>query len=159
VPPEDPEDWTQPLTWLAAIGMIAAPALTLVWFIVERPADGAPGRMTLLLAVALVAGAALTGATQIGASRAFAGTLGAALFGALGTVILGVLFAGERQVGVASPTLSQAFIGGMAGLAGAGAAATLAATLARLRSRWLRVIGATVGGGAVALLIVGLVRG
>ena len=25
VPPEDPEDWTQPLTWVAAAGMLAAP--------------------------------------------------------------------------------------------------------------------------------------
>ena len=27
VPPEDPEDWTRPLTWVAAVGMLAAPAV------------------------------------------------------------------------------------------------------------------------------------
>ena len=29
VPPEDPEDWTRPLTWVAALGMLAGPILAL----------------------------------------------------------------------------------------------------------------------------------
>ena len=156
VPPEDPEDWTQPLTWVAAIGMLVAPITALAWFWVARPTSSAPSGMTWVLASVLVAGASLTGATQIGRARSFAGTLGAALFGALATVIVGVVLAGERQVGSASPTLAQAFVAGMSGLAGATAAAVLAPALARQRARLVRFVPPAVIGSVVALLIVGL---
>lgn len=158
VPPEDPEDWTQPLTWVAAIGMLAAPITALAWFWLARPTTSAPSGMTWILASVLVAGASLTGATQIGRARAFAGTLGAALFAALATVIVGVVLAGERQVGSASPTLAQAFVAGMSGLAGAAAAAVLAPALARQRARLIRFLPPAVIGSVVALLIVGLLR-
>ena len=39
VPPDDPEDWTRPLTWVAAIGMLAAPAVALAWYAVAPPDD------------------------------------------------------------------------------------------------------------------------
>jgi xanthine/uracil permease len=112
--------------------------------------------MTWILATVLVAGASLTGSTQIGRTRAFAGTLGAALFATLATVIVGVVLAGERQVGSASPTLAQAFVGGMSGLAGAAAASVLAPALARQRARVMRFLPPAVMGSVVALLIVGL---
>jgi hypothetical protein len=156
VPPEDPEDWTQPLTWVAAIGMLAAPMVTLAWFLVARPATTTPSAMTWLVSVVLVAGASLTGATQIGGVRAFAGTLGAALFATLGTVIVGVVLAGERQVGSFSPTLGQAFVAGMSGLAGGLAAALAAAALGRWRSLAFRFLPPLVVGSIVTLLIVGL---
>ena len=158
VPPEDPEDWTQPLTWVAAIGMLAAPITALVWFLVARPMTSASSGMTWVLATVLVAGASLTGSTQIGRSRAFAGTLGAALFATLATVIVGVVLAGERQIGSASPTLAQAFVAGMSGLAGSAAAAVLAPTLARHSARVMRFVPPAVIGSVVALLIIGLLR-
>jgi hypothetical protein len=156
VPPEDPEDWTQPLTWVAALGMLVAPITALAWFWLARPATDTPSGMTWILAAVLVAGASLTGATQIGRARAFAGTLGAALFATLATVIVGVVLAGERQVGSASPTLAQAFLGGMSGLAGAAAAAVLAPAFARQRSRVVRFLPPALIGSIVALLIIGL---
>ena len=36
VPPEDPEDWTRPLTWVAAFGMLAGPLIALAWFVYRR---------------------------------------------------------------------------------------------------------------------------
>lgn len=159
VPPEDPEDWTQPLTWVAAIGMLAAPITALLWFWLARPADDTATGMTWVLSMVLVAGASLTGATQIGGVRAFAGTLGAALFAALATVIVGVVLAGERQVGSASPTLAHAFVAAMSGLAGAAAAATLAPALAGQRSRLVRFLPPAAIGSVVTLLIIGLLLG
>ena len=38
VPPEEPEDWTRPLTWVAALGILAGPAVTLAWFWISPPA-------------------------------------------------------------------------------------------------------------------------
>ena len=124
VPPEDPEDWTRPLTWVAALGMLAAPLVALAWFVVAPPAQGSmPVPATLAVALALAAGAALTGATQQGVARAVTATIGAGLFAALVVVMLGVVMAGERQVGVASPTLAHAFAAAAAGLAGVAAGA------------------------------------
>lgn len=157
VPPEDPEDWTRPLTWLAALGMLAGPLVALGWFVLAPPLQSdrpAPG--TWLVAASLAAGAALTGATQLGASRALAGTLGAALFGALAMVILGVALAGQRQLGAASPTLVHAAVGALAGLAGALAVAAPSAALAvrlRRQARGAIVIPSAV---AVSLLVVPL---
>ena len=57
VPPEDPEDWSRPLTWVAAIGMLAGPLAAVAWLQVARPTGSGsllPGAVTI--AVALVAG-------------------------------------------------------------------------------------------------------
>lgn len=145
VPPEDPEDWTRPLTWVAALGMLAGPIVALAWFVVAPPHDTATALpATYVVAASLAAGAATTGATQVGAARAFTATLGAGLFAALVVVILGVVMAGERQFGSASPTLAHAFVAAAAGVAGAADAAIVAAAVARLRSRLVRVLPALV---------------
>ena len=155
VPPEDPEDWTRPLTWVAALGMLAAPIVTLGWFAAAPPLDGTRAvPLTIVVAAALAAGAAATGATQLGAARAWTATLAAGLFGALVVVMLGVVMAGERQVGAASPTLAHAFAASVAGLTGAAAASVVAAVVARLRARLVRFGAAVAGGAAVAVLIV-----
>lgn len=157
VPPEDPEDWTRPLTWAAAAGMLAAPLVALAWFWIAAP-DGtkAPSLGTWLVAAVLAAGAAVAGATQLGAARALAGTVAAALFAALATVAVGLMVAGERQVGVASPTLGQAVAASVAGLAGALPAGLLALRLAEARSRRIRVVAPVAVGAGVALLVVPL---
>ncbi len=92
-------------------------------------------------------GGVLTGATQQGGLRASTATVAAGLFAGLATVIVGLLMAGERQTGAASPTLAQAFGASVAGLAGTIAAAPLAARFASTR-RWLPRL---VGPGAVAI--------
>lgn len=157
VPPEDPEDWTRPLTWVAALGMLAAPLVALAWFVTAAPADARdPLPETYAVAAALAGGAAATGATQLGMARAWTATLGAGLFGALVVIMLGVIMAGERQVGAASPTLAHAFAAAVAGLAGSVAAAAIAAAVSPLRSRIVRFL-ATIGAAvAVALVAIGL---
>lgn len=160
VPPEDPEDWTRPLTWVAALGMLAAPLVTLAWFAAAAPTDArTPLPATFAVAAALAGGAAATGATQLGMARAWTATLGAGLFGALVVVMLGVVMAGERQVGVASPTLAHGFSAAVAGLGGSGAAAAVAAVVSRLRSRVVRFLAAVAAAVTVALLTVGLLMG
>ena len=157
VPPEDPEDWTRPLTWVAAVGMLAAPAVAAAWFVIAPPAGTAgPVAGTWLLAAVLVAGAATTGATQIGAFRAFAGTLGAGLFAALVSVLVGAALAGERQVGSASPTVTHAAFAAAAGLAGALAASTLAPALSGAGAWLRRVLAPAAVGVAVAALVLQL---
>jgi hypothetical protein len=156
VPPEDPEDWTRPLTWVAAIGMLAAPLATLAWFLVAPPAQSSEAQAGTWVVAALVAvGAAATGSTQQGAARAGTATLGAGLFGALVVVILGAVLAGERQVGSASPTLAHAFAAAVAGLAGAAAAAVVAALAARWGSRLRRFVPTAAAGLGAALLTLG----
>jgi hypothetical protein len=136
VPPEDPEDWTRPLTWVAAIGMLAAPAVALGWFVLGAPGDNGTAVVgTYVVAVTLAIGAAAAGATQIGRARAVTGTLGAGLLAALLVVIAGAVTAGERQLGSASPTLAQALAAAVAGLAGVVPAALLAGLVARHLSR------------------------
>ncbi len=158
VPPEDPEDWTRPLTWVAALGMLAAPLITLSWFATAPPADaGAALPATFLVAVALAGGAAATGATQLGVARAWTATLAAGLFGALAVIVLGVVMAGERQVGAASPTLAHGFAAAVAGLAGAGAGSLVAAVVARIGSRPVRFLAAIAAGASVAALTVTVV--
>lgn len=157
VPPEDPEDWTRPLTWVAALGMLAGPIVTLVWFLVARPSGAPPLLGTYVVAAALAAGAALTGATQQGVARAWTATLGAGLFGALAVVVIGVVMAGERSVGSFPPTLAHAFAAAIAGLTGAAAAGLIAAVLARRTGRGVRTlvplgISAAVATVALALL-------
>lgn len=155
VPPEDPEDWTRPLTWVVALGMLSAPVATLLWFLVAPPTQSTESVLaTGVVAAFLAAGAAATGATQQGAARAGTATLGAGLFGALVIVILGVVMAGERQVGSASPTLAHAFAAALGGLIGAGVAAVIAALIAQLRSRLVRF--AVAGSCAVAVALVAL---
>lgn len=150
VPPEDPEDWTRPLTWVAALGMLAGPLLTLGWFVAAPPTTAeAATPLTLAAAAAVAAGSAATGATQLGVARAWTATLGAGLFAGLAVIILGVVTAGERQAGVASPTLGHAVAAAFGGLAGAAGAAAVAAVVARLGSRIVR-FGAAVAVGVVA---------
>ena len=154
VPPEDPEDWTRPLTWVAAAGMLAGPIVTLAWFLAAPPTSPAAVPLTHLVAASLAAGAAATGATQQGVARAWTATLGAGLFGALGVIVLGVVLAGERQVGAASPTLAHAFMAAAGGVIGAAAAAGMAAVAARARSRAVRFAPALLVGivGAAAVV-------
>lgn len=160
VPPEDPEDWTRPLTWVAAMGMLAGPLIVLGWFLVAPPAAAErPDLLTRVAAAALGVGAAVTGATQQGAARAWTATLGAGLFGALVIVIVGVVTAGERQVGTASPTLAHGVAAALGGMAGTVAASALAAPLAGLAPRWLRFAAPMLAGGAVGAATVGLVMG
>ena len=157
VPPEDPEDWTRPLTWVAALGMLAGPIIALAWFVAAPPTDAERALpATYLAAIALTAGAAATGSTQVGAARAATATLGAGLFAALVTIILGVAMAGERQVGAASPSLAHAFVASVAGLSGATFGAIVAAVAARLRSRLVRFLPALLAGTATAIAVVGL---
>lgn len=154
VPPEDPEDWTRPLTWVAAFGMLLGPIVALLWFWLLPPADrNGLSFGTFALAGALTLGGVITGVTQIGSVRVFAGTLGATLFGALVVVIIGAATAGERQVGTASPTLAHAFVGAVAGLAGGLAASTIGPALVRLPSLLRRVAVPAVIGIAVAVLV------
>ena len=160
VPPEDPEDWTRPLTWVAALGMLAGPLVTLAWFAAAPPTEARVALpATIAVAAALTAGAAATGATQLGTARAWTATLGAGLFGSLVVVMLGVVMAGERQVGAASPTLAHAFAAALSGLTGAGAASIVAAIVARLASRPVRFLATVAAGVAVAVLAVGLLMG
>lgn len=155
VPPEDPEDWTRPLTWVAALGMLAAPIVALAWFAAAPPLDGARAvPLTVIVAVTLAAGAAATGATQLGVAWAWTATMAAGLFGALVVVMFGVAMAGERQLESASPTLAHAFTASVAGLAGAAAASVVAAVVARLESRLVRFGAAVAAGAAAAVLIV-----
>jgi len=156
VPPEDPEDWTRPLTWVAALGMLAAPIATLAWFLVAQPVQSERAvPATYLVAALLAAGAAATGATQQGVARAATATLGAALFASLVVVILGVVVAGERQVGAASPTLAHALAAAVGGSAGSAAGSVVAGLVARLYPRPIRFLLALVAGTAVAVLVVG----
>ena len=152
VPPEDPEDWTRPLTWMAAAGMLVAPALAIGWFAVARPTDGEPQPLTWVLAATVAVGAALTGASQAGRGWAFAGALGAGLFGALATVIIGLALSGERQVGAPSPPLAHAILASGAGVAGAGVASFVASLASPLASRGMRwALAAAAGAGTVVL--------
>ena len=156
VPPEDPEDWTRPLTWVAALGMLAGPLAAYAWFLVAPPTQGVQALpATFTVAAALAAGAAATGATQLGIARAWTATLGAGLFAALVVIILGVVMAGERQVGSATPTLAHAFGAAIGGLAGAAGASLTAAVTARRYRRPVRFGIALVVGLVVSLLVVG----
>lgn len=154
VPPEDPEDWGRPLTWIAAAGMLAGPAVAFAWFWMAPPLDAGPLAGSWILAAAIAVGAVLTGSTQRGALRAGTSTLAAALFAALVVVIAGAVTADERQVGTASPTLAHAFGAGLAGVGGALAAAPLAARLASVRQHVPRVVvPAAIAIGAVLLVV------
>jgi hypothetical protein len=149
VPPEDPEDWTRPLTWAAAVGILGAPLLATGWFLVAPPVETSLVPGTSILAATLAAGAALTGSTQMGALRAFTATLGAGLLGALVLVVVGTSLDGR-------PAASHAIWAAAAGVGGALAASGVAPLLAGLPSRARRFAVAALIGGAVALLLVPL---
>ena len=158
VPPEDPEDWRRPLTWVAASGMLLGPLVALAWFLLAPPGESLrplPG--TWFVAAALVVGPVATGSTQLRPGWAFAATLGAGLFGALLTVIIGFALSTEGSSGVATPLVVHAVLASVAGLAGALAAATLMPALARGRSRARRGLAPGAIGAAVAALAVQLV--
>jgi len=154
VPPEDPEDWTRPLTWVAAIGMLAAPLVTVAWFLIAPPTLAtAPTAGTFAVALALAGGAALVGSTQIGRLRACMGTIAAVLLAGVLVIAVGAGLAGERQVGSASPTLAHALAASAAALAGALPASPVNALVARWRSRPARA-GVSAFVGAVVALVV-----
>ena len=156
VPPEDPEDWTRPLTWVAALGMLAGPLVTFAWFALAPPMQSVQALpATFLVAVVLAGGAAATGATQQGIARAATATLGAGLFGALVIIVLGVAMAGERQLGSASPTLAHAFAASLGGVAGSAAASVVAAAVARIDPGGIRFLLALLAGVVVVLIVVG----
>jgi hypothetical protein len=159
VPPEDPEDWTRPLTWAAAAGMLFGPAVAIGWFVLWAPdrLSMLPG--SFLLAAATAAGAALAGSTQQGTLRAVTGTIAAALFAALAVVITGALTSPARQAIEAAPTLGQGFGSALAGFGGAMAAAGLAGGLAHLRSRIARALAPAAVAVGVAILLVPLIYG
>jgi hypothetical protein len=151
VPPEDPEDWTRPLTWVAALGMLAGPILCLAWFAIGPPGQGVQAVLaTYLVAATIAGGASATGATQLGLARAWTATLATGLFASLVVVILGVVMADERQVGTATPTLAHAVGAALGGLAGSAGAALAAAITARRAARPLRFVTALVTGVACA---------
>ena len=159
VPPEDPEDWTKPLTWVAAAGMLMGPMLALAWFGVARQDGRGPEAGTWLLAGAVALGAVVTGATQRGALRAWTATVVAALFAALVVVIVGAAMSGVRLAGVASPTVTHAFAAAVAGLGGAVAGSPLAAAVARAAGRWPRLLLPGAAAVVAAWLLVALLMG
>ena len=155
VPPQDPEDWRRPLTWVVALGLLAGPAAAAAWFVVAPPTAGdGPLLGTYLVGIALVAGAAAAGATQQGAWRSFATTIGAGLFGAVVTVMVGAAAGDPAPSGTISPTMAQALAAALSGLGGALVAATLAPLLSGRASRLRRWLSPALIGSASAALLV-----
>ena len=74
-------------------------------------------------------------------------------------MIVGLLMAGERQIGAASPTLAQAFGASLAGLAGAWWPPPLAARFASARRRMPRLLGPGAAAVGVSWLVVSLLFG
>jgi hypothetical protein len=150
VPPEDPEDWGQPLTWIVAAGMLVTPLAGAAWFILAAPTDP---RLSVegisALAVILALGAAITGATQRGMWRTFVTSIGAGLFNALGLVVVGTVLAGGASLGVAT-------VAAVAGVIATVPTAMLAALLADSAGRGRRIASPALAGGVTALVIVRL---
>jgi hypothetical protein len=158
VPPEDPEDWTRPLTWVAAIGMLAAPAILVAWYVVAAPTDTLRASAgTYAVAIALVVGAAAAGGTQLGRARAVAGTGAAGLLGALLIVMVGALTAGEVHCCEnvqPTPVLVHAASAALAALAGCLPAAVAGGLAAGRVSRLQRgALAATVGALVTVLVL------
>jgi len=150
VPPEDPEDWGRPLTWVVAASMLAAPLIGAVWFIVappENPVDAVAG--TSILAAVLAGSAAITGSTQRGGRRALFATIGAGLFSALGLVVAGTVVA-------ESVPLATAALAAVAGVIGTVPAGSLAAIVADRAGRARRIVGPTLVGALSAVIVVRL---
>lgn len=157
VPPEDPEDWRRPLTWVAAAGMLLAPALALLWLAIGPPAQSTrPVPATWLIAGALVLGGVLTGTTQLRPASAAAATLGSALFAALLIVLYAVAVSPDVRAGAFSPAVAQAISGCAAGLGGALVSATLMPAFTRMRSRVRRGLAPAAIGIAVSAILVRL---
>jgi hypothetical protein len=158
VPPEDPEDWRRPLTWLAATGMLLAPALALFMLAIWSPtASGRPAPATWLIAGALVIGGVLTGSTQQRPGWAAAATLGSALFAALLLVLfVAAVSPVALRTGTFSAQVAQTISGSAAGLGGALAAATLMPAFTRMPSRLRRGLAPAAIGVAVSAIIVRL---
>ncbi len=147
VPPEDPEDWRKPLTWVVAVGMLAAPLWAAVWFVSAPPVDPYAARPgTALLAVAVAAGAAVVGASQRGALRALLGTLGAGLFAALGVIVVASVIGGGTGMGTA-------VVAATGGMIGALPAAALGAALSSA-GRARRFLSPAIAGGLTAVAAV-----
>ena len=145
VPPEDPEDWGRPLTWVVAAGMLAAPLAGAAWFLAAAPSDPQAAPMgTSVLAAILAAAAAVAGATQRGALRTALTTIGAGLFGALGLVVAGSVIGAGASLGVA---VAAATTGTFATVPAAAVAALIAE-----RSRPRRVVSPALLGGLIAFL-------
>jgi hypothetical protein len=145
IPPEDPEDWGRPLTWVVAAGMLVAPVAGGIWFAIAGPTDPSVALTgTSLLAATLAAGAAVSGATQRGGLRAAATTVGAGLFGALGVIVAANVVGGGASMSVAT----AAAVGGGFGSVPAAAIAGLLAEAPRLR----RFVSPALIGGVVAFL-------
>lgn len=145
VPPEDPEDWGRPLTWIVAAGMLVAPLVAAAWFVAAPP--GPPETVVggiAVVAALLAVGAAATGATQRGARRALFATIGAGLFGALGLVVVGTVLVEGTALGVAT----LAAVAGMVGTVAAGILASLLADAGRVR----RFVSPALAGAATAVL-------
>jgi hypothetical protein len=152
VPPEDPEDWGRPLTWVVAAGMLVAPLAAAIWFVAAPPGEPASAMGGIAtLAALLASGAAATGATQRGARRALFATLGAGLFGALGLVVVGTVLADGTALGVAT----LAALAGIIGTLAAGSLAGLLADAGRAR----RFLSPALAGGATAVLTAQLLLG
>jgi hypothetical protein len=157
VPPEDPEDWRRALTWVAAAGMLLAPALVVLWFVSGPPAESArPVPATWLIAGAIVVGGVLTGTTQLRPAWAAAATLGSALFAALLIVLYAVAVSPQVRVGAFAPAIAQALSGSAAGLGGALVSATLMPAFSRMRSRVRRGLAPAAIGIAVSAILVRL---
>jgi hypothetical protein len=145
VPPEDPEDWGRPLTWVVAAGMLVAPLAGAFWFAIEAPTNPSSALTgTSILAAVLASGAAITGATQRGGGRAAASTIGAGLFGALGVILAASLVANGSSITVAT---AVAVCGGFGSVPAAGIAALIADA-----PRPRRFISPALIGGVVAFL-------
>jgi hypothetical protein len=147
VPPEDPEDWRQPLTWIVAVGMLAAPLWAAVWFVLAPPTNpyAAPVGVTAL-AMVVASSAVVVGASQRGALRALLGTVGAGLFAGLGVIVAGSAIASSAALG----TAVVAATGGMIGVL---PAAAIGAALSNAR-RGRRLASPIVAGALTALIAV-----
>ena len=159
VPPEDPEDWTRPLTWVAALGMLAAPIVAFAWFATTPPGDAThPHLGTWLVAAVMVAGAVATGLTQRGPWRSATATIGAALFAAVATVAVGFSFTPEPP-GIDPPAIAILHAGpaSVAGVFGSVAAAPVIGITSRHRDRVRLGLAALVLGIGAGALVVGLV--
>lgn len=150
VPPDDPEDWRRPLTWMMAAGMLAAPVLAAAWFVMAPPTDPhAAIPATSAVAAAVAAGASVTGASQRGGRRALLATIGAGLFAALGVVVVGATLA-------SGTSLASAAVAAAAGVGGTLASASLAVLVARA-GRLRRSLSPALAGGVTAALLTELV--
>lgn len=151
VPPEDPEDWTRPLTWAVALGLVAPAVLAAGWLWLAPPSS--PPELTAValgVAAAVGGGAGLAGATQRGWMRAGAGTLVAALFGSLATVIV--------TAGAGAGARDHVLLGILGGAIGAAGAALVLAALRRVGTGGALWVGALTGaaaGAAVTWMLLG----